>query len=47
MLEFRGSKEAEEFINRKLEEEWKKKKEGKEGEGIVNENDEKGKKKGE
>jgi hypothetical protein len=29
MLEFRGSKEAVEFINRKLEEEYKKKKEGK------------------
>lgn len=47
MLEFRGSREAIEFINKKQEEGWKKKKEGEKGEGIVNENDEKGKKKGE
>jgi hypothetical protein len=44
MLEFRGSKEVVEFISRKLEEEYKKKKEGKEGEGIVNESGEKIKK---
>jgi hypothetical protein len=37
MLEFRGSREAEEFINRKLEDGRKKKKEGKEGRGVVNE----------
>jgi ribosomal protein L35AE/L33A len=37
MLEFRGSREAAEFINRKLEEGWKKKKEGKGVRGNVNE----------
>jgi hypothetical protein len=37
MLEFRGSKEAVEFINRKLEEGWKEKKEGKGVRGIGNE----------
>jgi ribosomal protein L35AE/L33A len=37
MLIYRGSKEAAEFINRNLEEWWKKKKEGKEIRGIVNE----------
>jgi hypothetical protein len=37
MLEFRGSREAVEFINKKIEEQGKKKKEGKEVRGIVNE----------
>jgi hypothetical protein len=37
MLEFRGSREAVEFINRKLEEGWKKKNEGKGERGIANE----------
>jgi hypothetical protein len=44
MLEFRGSREAVEFINRKLEEEYKKRREGKEVKGIVNERNEKSKK---
>jgi hypothetical protein len=37
MLIYRGSKEAVEFINKKLEEEGKKKNEGKGVRGIVNE----------
>jgi hypothetical protein len=37
MLEFRRSREAVEFINRKLEDGWKKKKEGKGVRGIGNE----------
>jgi hypothetical protein len=44
MLEFRGSREAEEFINKKIEEGAKKKKEGEKVKGIGNESDEKSKK---
>jgi hypothetical protein len=47
MLEFRGSGEAVEFINRKLEEEYKKKEEGKKIKEIVNESGEKTKKEAE